>query len=147
MFIGTLSGNIGGDPDMRYTADGKPLLRFSVAHNYNERGQNGEQEKRVEWVRCTIIGPRAESLAQYLVKGTRVTVVGQVKARPWVGQNDNVLHAGLEILVSEVDFTTPRDATRPEQPSGQPARPRPTTNGAQQPAASGAGQGDGDLPW
>jgi single-strand DNA-binding protein len=124
MLQATLSGNIGGDPEMRYTADAKALLRFNVAHNYSERNPQGETEKRVEWLRCTIIGPRAESLNQYLKKGARVTVVGQLKARPWTDQQGG-LRAGMEILVSEIDFSSTGDGNgQQDRPSGQPARPR-----------------------
>ena len=128
MLQAILTGNIGNDAEQKYTAQGTALLRFNVASNYKEKNQSGEYEDRVEWVRCTLMGQRGEALAQYLTKGTRVTVVGQLKARPWVGQTDQVLHAGLEILVSEVDFSTPREGGNghQERPSGQPARPRQT---------------------
>lgn len=145
MFQAILTGNIGNDAEQKYTAQGTALLRFNVASNYREKNQAGEYEDRVEWVRCTLMGQRGEALAQYLTKGTRVTVVGQLKARPWVGQNDQVLHAGLEILVSEVDFSTPRESNgHQERPSGQPARPR-------QQNSNGAGNlqnvPDGALPF
>lgn len=141
MFISTLTGNIGNDAETRYSSDGKPQLRFNVASNYQERNQQGEYEQRVEWIRCTIFGPRAEKLGQYLTKGTRVTVVGQVKARPWTG-SDGTLHAGLEILVSEIDFSGSRENGNghAERPSGQPARPRPAAN-------ESAAMSDAALPF
>lgn len=142
MLFCTLTGNIGGDPEQKYTADAKPILRFNVASNYRERAQSGEMEDRVEWLRCTIIGPRAESLGQYLKRGTRVTVVGSLKARPWTDK-DGGLRAGMEILVSEIDFTTPRDGAQQDRPSGQPAQRRePATNGT-----SYAGVGTDALPF
>ena len=139
MLQATLAGNVGNDAEQKYTANGDPILRFNIASNYTERNKDGEYEKRVEWVRVTITGKRAESLGQYIRKGTRVTVVGQLKARPWVGNNDNVLHAGLEMLAGEIDFVNQDGNGQQDRPSGQPARPRQT-------AANGA-SGNADLPF
>lgn len=144
MLTVNLIGNIGGDPEMRYTADGRPLLRFNVANNYRERDQAGAWQDRVEWLRVTVLGPRAETLANLLSKGQRVYVSGRLTARPWTDQQGG-LRAGLEILAADVEFMSPRTdgsghGGGADRPSGQPARPRP------QPAAV-AGDGESDLPF
>src|SRR5215216_2477221 len=101
MLKATLIGNLGNDPDMRYSASGAPYLRFNVASNYRTRTPEGEWQDKTEWVRVTIFGQRAESLGQYLKKGTRVYVDGRLEARPWTDQQGQV-RAGLEVVASEI---------------------------------------------
>ena len=92
-----LIGNLGNDPEMRYSASGSPFLRFNVASNYRTRTPEGEWQDKTEWVRVTVTGARAESLAQYLRKGSRVYVDGRLEARPWTDR-ENQARAGLEVM-------------------------------------------------
>jgi len=107
MLKATLIGNLGNDPDMRYSASGSPLLRFNVASNYRTRTPEGEWQDKTEWVRVTVTGQRAESLGQYLKKGSRVYVDGRLEARPWTDQQGQV-RAGLEVVANEVQFMSSR---------------------------------------
>ena len=107
MLKATLIGNLGNDPDMRYSANGSPLLRFNVASNYRTRTPEGEYQDKTEWVRVTVTGNRAESLSQYLKKGSRVYVEGRLEARPWTDQQGQI-RAGLEVLANEVQFMSSR---------------------------------------
>ena len=102
-----LIGNLGNDPEMRYSASGSPYLRFNVASNYRVRTPEGEWQDKTEWVRVTLTGTRAESLSQYLKKGSRVYVVGRLEARPWTDQQGQV-RAGLEVMANEVQFMSSR---------------------------------------
>ena len=112
-----LIGNLGGDPEMRYSASGTGLLRFNVASNYRVKNDAGEWEDRVEWVRVTVFGARAESLANYLKKGSRVFVDGRLEARPWNDQSGNA-RAGLEVIGETVELLTPRGDD--QQPARRP---------------------------
>lgn len=107
MLKATIIGNLGGDPDMRYAASGSPMLRFNVASNFRARTPEGEYQDRTEWVRVTVTGNRAETLSQYLRKGSRVYVEGRLEARPWTDQQGQV-RAGLEVLANEVQFMSSR---------------------------------------
>jgi len=107
MLKATLIGNLGNDPDMRYSANGSPLLRFNVASNFRTRTPEGEYQDKTEWVRVTVTGNRAESLSQYLKKGSRVYVEGRLEARPWTDQQGQI-RAGLEVLANEVQFMSSR---------------------------------------
>jgi single-strand DNA-binding protein len=107
MLKATLIGNLGNDPDMRYSANGSPLLRFNVASNYRTRTPEGEYQDKTEWVRVTVTGNRAESLSQYLKKGSRVYVEGRLEARPWTDQQGQI-RPGLEVLANEVQFMSSR---------------------------------------
>src|SRR4051794_35127126 len=125
-------GNLGNDPEIRYSASGSPLLRFNLASNYRTRTPEGEWQDRTEWVRVTVAGARAESLAQYLKKGSRVYVDGRLEARPWTDQQGQV-RAGLEAMANEVQFMSRRedDPEGSERPGG--------AAGAREPVGVGAG--------
>lgn len=123
MLQASVIGNIGGEPEMRYSEDGKPVLRFSVASNGRTRNPAGEWVDETTWVRVTVFGPRAETLSQYLSKGMRVYADGRLDARPWLNR-DNAPMAGLEIVAQTVEFMSARQAeggsadaqTRRQQP-------------------------------
>lgn len=168
MLKATVIGNLGGDPDMRYSANGQPFLRFNVASNYRARTPEGEWQDRTEWVRVTVFGQRAETLSQYLRKGSRVYVEGRLEARPWTDQQGQV-RAGLEVMASDVEFMSSRadDEQRgggggggggrepygpPDRPSGGsaggPAGGGPSPSGGGRPRPEPPDEGDlEDLPF
>jgi len=78
MLKASVIGNLGTDPELRYSPSGASSLRVNVASNFRARTPEGEWEDRTEWVRVIVFGQRAESLAQYLKKGTRVFVDGRL---------------------------------------------------------------------
>jgi single-strand DNA-binding protein len=117
-----LIGNLGSDPEMRYSANGSPMLRFNVAGNYRAKGDSGEWEEKTEWVRVTVFGTRADSLSQILRKGTKVYADGRLEARPWTDNNGNV-KAGLELVADTVELCSPRP-----QDDGQQMRAPNTVN-------------------
>jgi single-strand DNA-binding protein len=117
MLKASVIGNLGTDPELRYSPSGAPSLRVNVASNYRARTTEGEWEDRTEWVRVIIFGERAESLAQYLKKGMRVFVDGRLEARPWTDR-ENRVRAGLEIVASDIEFTSTRQADDEEQHHG-----------------------------
>lgn len=114
MLKGSVIGNIGADPDMRYAASGSPVLRFNVASNGRVRDQSGEWVDETTWIRCTVFGKRAESLVEHLRKGMRVFVDGRLEARPWTDQQGNV-RAGLELIANDVEFFSPRESNGRQQ--------------------------------
>ena len=160
MLKATIIGNLGGDPEMRYSASGSPFLRFNVASNYRTRTPEGEWQERTEWVRVTVFGQRAESLSQYIHKGTRVYVDGRLEARPWTDQQGQV-RAGLEITAGDVVHMSSRaeDEARAggmggDDVGGAPARERSSSGAGSPPRQapqSRQDQGDDadleDLPF
>jgi single-strand DNA-binding protein len=143
MLKAAIIGNLGSDPEMRYSANGAPYLRFNVASNFRARSPEGEWQDRTEWVRVTVFGQRADTLSQYLKKGSRVYVEGRLEARPWTDQQGQV-RAGLEVVANDVEFMSSRtdDEARGGGGGGDdygesaPARqrPAPTNSGAARPA-------------
>lgn len=97
----TLIGNLGRDPEMRYTPTGRPVTQFTVAVNLNSRNQAGEWVERTEWFRVTAWGQLAERLAENLRKGNRVYVEGRFQSREWEAQ-DGQKRTSLEVTADNV---------------------------------------------
>lgn len=76
-------GNVGADPEMRYTADGNALTSFRVASNYNYTTPDGERREETEWFSVVTWRKLAEQCSQYLQKGRRVYVEGRLRTRSW----------------------------------------------------------------
>lgn len=132
-------GNLGNDPEMRYAPSGTATLRFNVACNGRVKDQGGNWVDETTWVRVTVFGNRAESLANHLRKGMRVFVSGRLEARPWTS-NQGEVRAGLEVIASDVEFMSSR----------QQDDERPAPVAARRPAAAAVLDepvGDMDLPF
>ena len=78
-----LIGNLGRDPELRYTASGTAVANFSLATTESRTNKNGEREDRTEWHRVVAWGRTAELCAQYLAKGRTVYVEGRIQTREW----------------------------------------------------------------
>ncbi len=107
-------GNVGRDPEMRYTPSGQAVTSFSVATNRQYTASNGEQVKETIWFRVTTWGKMAEICNQYLKKGTKVLVEGRLAPdrntggpRIWTKQ-DGTVGASYEVTANTVRFLSPR---------------------------------------
>jgi len=99
----TLIGNVGSDPEMRYTPNGKAVTSFRMATNYRYNGPDGERREETEWFRVNVWGKQAESCNQFLSKGKRVYVEGRLRSRNWEGQ-DGQMRTSLEVSANRVIF-------------------------------------------
>ena len=138
MLKGSVIGNLGGDPELKYSASGQPMLRMNVASNFRARTPEGEWQDRTEWVRVTVFGQRVEALATMLKKGMRVYADGRLEARPWTDRAGGV-RAGLELVAGDVEFTGMR-----QEGGEQPARASVMDERPQQ---RGAADGEDDVPF
>lgn len=98
-----LIGNVGSDPEMRYTPNGKAVTSFRMATNYRYSGPDGERKEETEWFRVNVWGKQAESCNQFLSKGKRVYVEGRLHSRSWEGQ-DGQMRTSLEVSANRVIF-------------------------------------------
>jgi len=98
-----LIGHLGGDPEMRYTPDGKSVTSFRVATTYRYTTSRGETREETDWFRVTVWGRQAEQCNQYLKKGQQVYVEGRLHAREWQTQ-DGQTRTSLEVTSSNVVF-------------------------------------------
>ncbi|MEZ0397245.1 MAG: single-stranded DNA-binding protein [Anaerolineales bacterium] len=107
-------GNVGRDPEMRYTPSGQAVTSFSVATNRQYTNNNGELVKETIWFRISAWGKQAEVCNQYLRKGSKVLIEGRLTAdqntggpRVWTGQ-DGQPRASFEVTAQTVRFLSSR---------------------------------------
>lgn len=107
-------GNLGKDPEMRYTPSGQAVTSFSVATNRQYTSSSGEQVKETIWFRVSAWGKQAETCNQYLKKGSKVLVEGRLTPdaasggpRIWTGQ-DGSPRASYEVTANTVRFLSSR---------------------------------------
>ena len=96
-----LIGNLGQDPEMRYTPSGRPLTKFQMAVNRSWTSADGEKKSETEWFNIVAWGKLAEICNQYLSKGRRVYIEGRLHTRTW--QDDNgANHSSVEVTAKEM---------------------------------------------
>jgi len=113
-------GNLGRDPEMRYTPSGRPVTSFSVACNHVYTSADGERREETEWFRVNAWGKLAETCNQYLKKGSRVYVEGRLRTRTWEGQ-DGQKRTDVEIVASDMRILDSR--SRGEAPDASSEEP------------------------
>jgi single-strand DNA-binding protein len=101
-------GNLGRDPEMRYTPSGTPVTNFTVAVNRRRSTGGGQFEDETDWYRVAAFGRLAEIADQYLVRGMKVLVDGQPQIRTYTG-NDGVERTSVEINADNFQMLTTRD--------------------------------------
>jgi len=94
-------GNLGADPEMRYTPNGQAVTEFRVAVNRSYRGQNDEWVEETEWFRVVAWGPLAERTAENLRKGRKVYVEGRLRTRQWEDKEGQKRYT-TELIASQV---------------------------------------------
>lgn len=109
-----LIGNLGKEPEMRYTPSGQPVVTFSVATNRSYKGAEGQPVKETTWFRVTAWGKQAESCNQYLRKGSKVLVEGRLTPDPDTGgpriwESNGKMGASFEVTASTVRFLSGRE--------------------------------------
>lgn len=121
MLTAAVIGNLGADAEIKYSQNGAAILRCNVAANLRAKNADGEWGEKTEWVRVTLFGTRAESLNPYLLKGQKIYATGRLEPRPWTG-NDGALHAGLEIVASDIVLCGARPAEHEDRQMMRPTR-------------------------
>jgi single-strand DNA-binding protein len=110
-----IAGNLGRDPEMRYTPSGQAVTNFNVAVNDNYTNSQGERIERTIWFRVSTWGKQAEICAQYLKKGRKVLVEGRLVADSSTGsprvyqKNDGGYGSSFEISANTVRFLSSRE--------------------------------------
>jgi single-strand DNA-binding protein len=110
-----LIGNLGTEPEMRFTPSGSPVTTFSLATNRAYNTPEGERKEETEWFSIVTWSRLAETCNQYLTKGQKIYVEGRLHTRSWDGQ-DGQKHYRTEIIASQVIFLDKKAAaTSPEE--------------------------------
>jgi single-strand DNA-binding protein len=120
-----LVGNLGGDPELRYSKEGRPIVRFNVATGHARKRDDGGWDEETDWHRVVAFGPLAENCSKYLRKGQPVTVEGRAHSYAYEDK-DGARKFIHEVIAREVVFLSPRaDAGEPAT-QVPPAPPNPT---------------------
>ena len=114
-----LVGNLGADPELKYTPSNRPVCNLSVATNEVWKDKAGQKQERVEWHRVNVWGDQAELCSKYLAKGRMVYVEGRIQTRKWQDKEGKDRYT-TEVVADRVVFL-----------------------GGQGPGAEGAGGGGG----
>ena len=99
----TIVGNLGQDPEIRYTASGIPVAGFTVAVNEVYKGKDGQKVKKVHWFRVSAFQRLAEVVGEYCTKGSKVGVRGQLQQRSWQ-DSEGLNHSLVEIRARELEL-------------------------------------------
>jgi len=142
-----LIGNLGKDPDVRYTAGGSAVANITVATSESWKDkQTGEKKEQTEWHRVVMFGKLGEIAGEYLKKGAKVYIEGRLQTRKWQGQDGQDRYT-TEIVASDMQMLDGRgqgggvafDEGRPQAASREPA---PEYGGGQP-----GGDFDDDIPF
>jgi single-strand DNA-binding protein len=119
-----LLGNLGKDPELKYTASGAPVCRFSLATNETFKNKAGETEKRTEWHSIVAWGKLAEICGQYLSKGKQVYIEGSIRSSKWEDRDGNerksydIVARYMQMLSSGANGNGVKpEGSKPTQPS------------------------------
>ena len=111
-------GNLGSDPEVRYTQQGTPVATFSVATTERWKDQDGQQKEHTEWHRIVVWRKLAEICGEYLKKGSKVYIEGKMQTRKWQDQQGNDRYTTEIIGTSMEMLSGQRNA--PENDPGPP---------------------------
>ncbi|MEM9385112.1 MAG: single-stranded DNA-binding protein [Pseudomonadota bacterium] len=153
-----LVGNLGSDPETRYSPSGSAVTKFSVATSESWRDkQSGERQERTEWHRVVMFARLAEIGQEYLRKGSQVYIEGSLRTNKWQDNNGNDRYT-TEVVANEMQMLGGRggggmgggepsydDSPRRQAPAQQ-SNPGAAPAGAAVPAAGGEGFDD-DIPF
>ena len=124
-----LIGNIGADPELRYTPSGTAVTNFNMATNENWTDNSGDRQERTEWHRIVAWGRLAEICNQYLRKGSKVYIEGRLQTRSWEGQDGQkrytteVVARDMQILDSREEYDGAGGGGGSNQQGGQGQAP------------------------
>ena len=119
-----LMGNLGRDPEVRFTTGGTSVANFSIATNESRKDKNGQLQEKTEWHRIVVWGKLAELCGEYLKKGRQAFIEGRLQTREWTDKEGKKNYS-TEIVAHNVQFI----GGRPEG-AGASASSAATSNGS-----------------
>ncbi len=156
-----LIGNLGADPETRFSANGAAItnIRIATTESWNDK-QTGQRQDRTEWHRVVFFGKLAEIAKEYLRKGSKVFIEGQLRTNKWQAQDGQDRYS-TDIIADQMQMLDSRsggsssfgnEGGYQQQPSQPPAPPQPQYDQGQPPAPQGSGAApaegfDDDIPF
>lgn len=139
-----LIGHLGADPETRFMPNGDAACNFRMATNTRWTDKETKEKKEhVEWHSCTLFGKRAEAFTQYVKKGHRVMVEGEMRTRKWTDKN-NIERWTTEVRVRDFEFLQQASGTKP--PPAEADKPDPEGS-ASAPAPAAQTDFEDDIPF
>ena len=160
-------GNLGRDPELRYTPQGAAVCSFSMATNEKRRDKSGEMQDTTTWFKVTLWRERAETAAKYLTKGSPVYIEGRLRIEEWTDRDNNNRYT-LDVQATDMQFIGSRadgssgggdysgGAHHEDEPAYSGAPPAASSSasassaasgGAATPSSSPAAGADDDIPF
>jgi single-strand DNA-binding protein len=133
-----LVGNLGRDPELRYTPQGTPVCSFTVATNEKRKDKSGEAQDFTTWFRVTLWGRQAETASQFLTKGRPVYIEGRLRLEEWTDR-DGKSRNTLEVHATDMQFI---GGTRSEESGSSFNKAATTDRAPSEPELS-----DDDIPF
>lgn len=141
-----LIGNLGKDPEVRYTQGGAAVANFSVATN-EKWTKDGQAQEKTEWHRIVVWGKTAENCGQYLKKGRSVYIEGRLQTRKWQDKEGRDQYT-TEIVAQFVQFLGSKgDGGGSSRGGGDDFGPPPADGGAPPAGGGGGDPGNDDVPF
>ncbi len=145
-----LIGNLGQDPEVRYTAGGTAVANVSIATSESWKDkQTGEQQEHTEWHRVVLFARRAEVAGEYLKKGSKVYIEGRLQTRKWQDQSGNDRYS-TEVVANDLQMLDSRGGGGSSAGSSNQSAPpasKPPADKAAAGAAAPADDFDDDIPF
>jgi single-strand DNA-binding protein len=145
----TVIGNLGRDPELRYTPQGDAVCDFSIAVNDRKRDKAGEWQDVTTWFKITLWGKQAENASKYLTKGQQVYVEGRLSMEEWTDREGNTRHT-LAVRGNEIQFLGSRNESGDSNSvsdNSYSSAPSKSTNDDFSGPASTTPAGDDDIPF
>ena len=140
-----LIGNLGRDPEVRYTTNGKAVANFTMATTEKWKDAQGERQEKTEWHRIVVWGKQAEIAGEYLRKGRSVYVEGSLQTREWTDRDGNKRYT-TEINAQRFQMLGSPRGERDAQPQPQPVGVS-AQDAQDAPAAGQGGYEEDDIPF
>jgi len=133
-----LVGNLGKDPEVRFTNSGSAVARFPIATSEVWNDRDGNRQERTEWHNIIVWGKQGEHCGQYLAKGRQVYVEGSIRTRSYDDKSGNKRYV-TEIVAQRIQFLGGGGGTR--------LAPQADTGGVEEMSAAGPSPIDDDVPF
>jgi single-strand DNA-binding protein len=111
-------GNLGRDPELRYTPQGTPVCSFSMATSERRKDKSGEMQEQTTWFKVTLWHRQAETASQYLVKGKTVYIEGRLRVETFTDKDGKDRHS-LEVTATDMQFIGSKDQKESPGTGGQ----------------------------
>ncbi len=144
-----LIGNLGKDPELRYTPAGDAVCDFTMATNERKKDKSGEFQDVTTWFRVTLWRKQAENAAKFLAKGRQVYIEGRLGLEEWTDRDGNQRQT-LAVQATEMQFIgsrgdgAPSQSNEGEQEFAGPAASKPSSSGA---APAPQTSSEDDIPF